>query len=110
MKPLETEDAGWIDDLANLLVEVISLAEHLDRENINLHDRYEQQRRPDKYYGGGGGPGYASSASSWASSAYSSDPYSSYHRASPESRYSHYVRGASDRAAHYLKVYKDKMR
>lgn len=107
MRPLETEDAGWVDDLANLLGEVTSLAEHLDRELVNLDDRYGR-RRPDKYYGSD--PSYGSSASSWAASAYNSDPYGPNYRGAPESRYSHYVREASDRAAHYLKVYKEKMR
>ncbi len=93
MNPLETEDAGWVDSLADSVNELSSLCEHLERELGNEQERYGRGPRP------------------WGSSDMSDAMlYGFSHSRRTTSRYYSYVMAALDRASWALNNYKYNMK
>lgn len=98
MRPLETEDAGWIDDLASCVRELNDLMEAMDRELS--HHEYDRDR-----HRGRGGP------QMWGQEYSAHDRHDrEYNRGEPANRFTRYVREWQHRSRLLLDLYRDKMR
>ncbi len=91
MKILETSDTSWIEELANLTTEMLSLLEHME-QGIEAYRSNGGRGRPDRYL----------ASSSWP------DAHAGI-IADPIGRYNGYVREFQHRADRALRVYKEKL-